>query len=130
LNDKEDGVRAAAAVALGNTADEAAVVGLVGTLAPELSAPAKKKRKSEENVFVLRAAAAALGQIKSRAGTAALISVLTNEKLPSDVRRESARSLGLIGDQTAVPALRAVSTASDPYLAEIAAEALRKLSRG
>jgi HEAT repeat protein len=130
LNDKEDGVRAAAAVALGNIADEAAVVGLVGTLAPELSAPAKKKRKSEENVFVLRAAAAALGQIKSRAGTAALISVLTNEKLPSDVRRESARSLGLIGDQTAVPALRAVSTASDPYLAEIAAEALRKLSRG
>ena len=130
LNDKEDGVRAAAAVALGQIADEAAVVALVGTLAPELSAPAKKKRKREENVFVLRAAAAALGQIGSRAGTAALISVLSNEKLPSDVRRESARSLGLIGDQTAVPALRAASTAADPYLASIASEALKKLSRG
>lgn len=130
LNDKEDGVRAAAAVALGQIADEAAVVALVGTLAPELAAPAKKKQKREPNVFVLRAAAAALGQIRSRAGTAALISTLSNEKLPSDVRRESARSLGLIGDQAAVPALRAASTAADPYLAEIASEALKKLSRG
>ena len=57
LNDKEDGVRGAAAVALGQIADEAAVVALVGTLAPELSAPAKSKRKREPNVFVLRAAA-------------------------------------------------------------------------
>lgn len=130
LNDKEDGVQAAAAVALGHIADEAAVVALVGTLAPQLSAPANKKRKRESNVFVLRAAATALGQIRSRAGTAALISALSNEKLPSDVRRESARSLGLIGDQTAVPALRAASTAADPYLAEIASEALRKISRG
>jgi HEAT repeat protein len=55
---------------------------------------------------------------------------LSNEKLPSDVRRESARSLGLIGDQTAVPALRAASTAADPYLAEIASEALKKIGRG
>ena len=130
LNDKEDGVQAAAAVALGHIADEAAVVALVGTLAPHLSAPANKKRKPEDNVFVLRAAAAALGHIRSRAGTAALISALSNEKLPSDVRRESARSLGLIGDQTAEPALRAASTAADPYLAQIAAEALKKLGRG
>src|SRR5215213_1750540 len=35
LNDKEDGVRSAAAVALGQIADEAAIVALVGTLAPE-----------------------------------------------------------------------------------------------
>jgi HEAT repeat protein len=130
LNDKEDGVRAAAAVALGHIADEAAVVALVGTLAPELSAPANKKRKREPNVFVLRAAASALGNIRSRAGTAALISVLSNEKLPSDVRRESAKSLGLIGDRSAEPALRAAAAAPDPYLAQIAAEALKKLSRG
>lgn len=129
LNDKEDGVQAAAAVALGHIADEAAVVALVGTLAPQLSAPANKKQKPEDNVFVLRAAATALGHIRSRAGTAALISTLSNEKLPSDVRRESARSLGLIGDQTAMPALRAASTAADPYLAEIASEALKKISR-
>jgi len=130
LNDKEDGVQAAAAVALGHIADEAAVVALVATLAPQLSAPANKKRKPENNPFVLRAAAAALGHIKSRAGTAALISVLSNEKLPSDVRRESAKSLGLIGDQAAVPALQAASTAADPYLAAIASEALKNISRG
>jgi HEAT repeat protein len=127
LNDKEDGVRAAAAVALGDIADEAAVVSLVGTLAPELSAPGKAKRKREQNVFVLRAAAVALGQIGSRAGTGALIAVLTNEKLDGDVRREAARSLGMIGDPAAVPALRAVSTAPDPFLSQLAYEALRKL---
>ncbi len=130
LNDKEDGVRAAAAVALGHIADEAAIVALVGTLAPELSTPSKTKKKREQNVFVLRAAASALGQIGSRAGTAALVSVLNNEKLPSDVRREAARSLGLIGDPAATEALRAASTAADPYLSEIAYEALRKLGRG
>ncbi|HEU4876019.1 MAG TPA: HEAT repeat domain-containing protein [Pyrinomonadaceae bacterium] len=129
LNDKEDGVRGAAAVALSQIGDEAAVIALVGTLAPELSAPEKKKRKREPNVFVLRAAAVALGQIKSRAGTAALVSALSNEKLPSDVRREAARSLGLIGDPSAAPALRTAATAADPFLAEIAHQALRKLSR-
>ncbi len=128
LNDKEDGVRGSAAIALGQIADEAAIVALVGTLAPELSAPANKKTKWEQNVFVLRAAASALGQIKSRAGTAALVSTLTNEKLPSDVRREAASSLGMIGDPSAIAALKAASTAADPFLADIAHQALRKLN--
>lgn len=128
LNDKQDGVRGAAAVALGEIADEAAVVALAGTLAPELSAPSRAKRKREQNVFVLRAAASALGQIRSRAGTAALIAALGNEKFPDDVRREAARSLGLIGDPAAAPALRAASTAADPFLSEIAYAALKKLN--
>ncbi len=127
LNDKEDGVRGAAAVALGHIQDEAAVIALVGTLAPELSAPANKKRKREANVFVLRSAAVALGQIRSRAGTAALVSALTNEKLPSDVRREAARSLGLIGDPSASSALKTATTASDPFLSEIAHASLKKI---
>ena len=118
LNDKEDGVRAAAAVALGEVADEAAVVPLVQTLTSTKKA----------NGFVQRAAAVALGKIKSRAGTAALISTLGNKQLPSDVRREAARSLGLIGDPTAADALRAAATDSDPYLAEIAHTALKRLS--
>jgi len=127
LNDKEDGVRAAAAVALGHIADEAAVVPLAGTLAPELSERGSSKRKREQNVFVLRAAAVALGQIGSRAGTPALIAALTNEKLDSDVRREAARSLGRIGDPAAAPALRAASTSPDPFLSRLAYEALQKL---
>jgi HEAT repeat protein len=129
LNDKEDGVRGAAAVALGDIRDEAAVISLVGTLAPELSARGSGRRKREQNVFVLRSAAAALGKIKSRAGTAALISVMSNEKLDSDIRREAAHSLGLIGDPAAAQALRAVSTASDPYLSQLASQALRRLER-
>ena len=129
LNDKEDGVRGAAAVALGQIADEAGVVALVGTLAPELSAPAKSKRKREQNEFVLRAAATSLGQIGSRAGTAALVSALSNEKFPDDVRREAARSLGLIGDPSAEPALRIAASSSDPYLSEIAHKAIHRLRR-
>jgi HEAT repeat protein len=129
LNDKEDSVRGAAAVALGQIADEAAVVALVGTLAPELSAPSKSKKKREPNEFVLRAAATALGQIRSRAGTAALVSALNNEKFPGDVRREAARSLGLIGDPAAISALQIATTAEDPYLSAIANQSLKAIHR-
>jgi HEAT repeat protein len=129
LNDKEAGVRGAAAVALGHIGDESAVVALASTLAPQLSMPAKSKRKREENPFVLRAAAVALGQIKRRAGVPALVSAVNDEKFPYDVRREAARSLGLIGDPSAVPALQSASLSEDPFLAQLAHESLRKLRR-
>jgi HEAT repeat protein len=128
LNDKEAGVRGAAAVALGRIGDENAVIALASTLAPQLSAPANSKRKPETNAFVLRAAAVALGEIKNRAGTPALIAALNNEKFPQDVRREAARSLGLIGDPAAIPALKSASISEDPFLAELAFESLKKLS--
>jgi HEAT repeat protein len=128
LNDKEAGVRGAAAVALGRIGDENAVTTLASVLAPQLSAPAKSKRKPETNDFVLRAAAVALGKRKNRAGTPALIAALNNEKFPQDVRREAARSLGLIGDPAAIPALKSASTSEDPFLSELAYESLRKLS--
>ena len=128
LNDKEAGVRGAAAVALGNIGDEAGVVALASTLAPELSAPTKSKRKREENEFVLRASAEALGQIKSRTGVPALLSVVSNEKLPVDVRREAVRALGSIGDPSAIPALKSASLSEDPFVSRLAHESLRKLS--
>jgi len=130
LNDKEAGVRGAAAVALGRIADENAVIALASILAPQLSAPAKTKRKPEANDFVLRAAAVALGQIKNRAGTPALISALNNEKFSQDVRREAARSLGLIGDPAAIPALQTASLSEDPFLSQLAFDSLKKLRRG
>jgi len=107
LNDKEDGVRAAAAVSLGEVGDETAVVTLANVLSGDAGGSTKKKSKGERNTFVLRAVARSLGQIKSRAAVPALITALTNEKFDDDIRREAARSLGMIGDPTAVPALRA-----------------------
>jgi len=127
LNDKAGSVRSAAAYALGRIGDESAVVTLATLLSPELSAAKSGKGKTEKSPFVLRAAAVALGRIRSRAGTPALVAALSNDKLPSDVKREAARALGLIGDPSAVASLRAATQAQDPYLSEAAYEALKKI---
>jgi HEAT repeat protein len=129
VNDKETGVRGAAAVALGEIGDEAAVEPLSQLLAGRTQK--KKKAKAEENEFVMRAAARSLGQIKSRAGTSVLITTLANDSIPIDVRREAATALGMIGDSSAAPALRAaIDSSADRYLAEAALEALRRIDRG
>jgi HEAT repeat protein len=126
LNDKETGVRAAAAVALGEIGDESAVQSLSQVLSgqPEKK---KKKAKADENEFVMRAAARSLGQIKSRSSVGVLIATLTNEANDSDVKREAATALGLIGDPSAAPALQAAFTSGDPYLSDAARAALRRL---
>jgi HEAT repeat protein len=129
--DKEAGVRGAAAVALGLIGDERAVNALSEALGRRIPGTGFFSRitraKTEENEFVRRAAAEALGRIGSRAGVPTLIAILTDEHAGDDVRREAARALGLIGDPAAVPALRAALTARDPYLARLAFEVLRKL---
>ncbi len=132
LSDKQDSVRGAAAVALGQIADATAVTSLAAVLNPQAGLkPDKKNKKSkrEQNPFVLRAAAHSLGQIGNRAALPALILVLQDEKAEDDVRREAASALGAIGDSSALPALRGALTARDPYLAETAHEAIRKISR-
>jgi HEAT repeat protein len=130
LNDKQDGVRAAAAVSLGEIADERGVVALANVLAPESGAASQLKRKikRERNAFVLRASARSLGRIKSRAGVPALVAALSNETLVGDVRREAAWALGVIGDPAAVPALRLAVSSHDPYLSQAAYESLQKLT--
>jgi HEAT repeat protein len=129
--DKKNGVRGAAAIALGQLGDESAVVPLASVLAPEMTSGSKRKARSsrnKENVFILRAAAASLGQIGSKAGLPALIAALEDETTAADVRREAARSLGLIGDPAAESALRKALAASDAHLARTAFEALRRIS--
>ncbi|MBC7911683.1 MAG: HEAT repeat domain-containing protein [Pyrinomonadaceae bacterium] len=126
--DKQAGVRGAAAVALGMIGDDAATVSLARRLDPGFAASAKRRGKKEDNEFVQRAAAVALGQIRSRAAVPALISAMRNERASDDVRREAARALGLIGDASAVPALREATAARDPYLSRLASEALRRIS--
>ena len=126
LFDKEAGVRAAAAIALGQIGDDAAVKALSQVLNGTVP-PKGKKKKLRENEFVMRAAAHSLGQIRSRSSVTVLIATLENETNANDVRREAATALGLIGDASAIPSLRAALGAADPYLSEAAREALRRL---
>jgi HEAT repeat protein len=126
LNDKEMDVRGAAAVALGEIGDESAVPTLSQVLAGQVEKK-KKKAKVGSNVFVMRAAARSLGQIKSHASVDVLIAALANDANDNDVRREAATALGLIGDPSAGPALQSAFTSTDPYLSEAARTALRRL---
>lgn len=121
--DKEASVRGAAAVALGQIGDETAVNALSQALAGK-----KKKKAAPADEFLMRSAVRSLGQIRSRAGLPALMTVLVDEQNPLEVRREAATALGMIGDPSAAPALRAALDSSDPYLAEAARAALRKLT--
>jgi len=124
-SDKDAGVRGAAAVALGEIGDESAVPTLTQVLTGRTEK--KKRAKTAENEFVMRAAAHSLGQIRSRAGVEVLIAALADDTNDNDVRREAATALGLIGDPSAGPALRAAVDSNDPYLSEAATEALRLL---
>jgi HEAT repeat protein len=100
--DKKPSVRGAAAVALGQIGDAAAAAALSGALARRLPASGffnrLRRRKVEEDEFVRRAAAVSLGQIASRESVPALVEALSDVRAPSDVRRECARALGIIGD--------------------------------
>lgn len=129
--DKKPSVRGAAAVALGQIGDASAVPALAGALARRLPSSGffgrLLRKKVEEDEFVRRAAAVSLGQIASRESVPALVEALSDVRAPSDVRRECARSLGIIGDPSAAPALGSVLTAQDPYLSRIAFEALLKI---
>jgi HEAT repeat protein len=128
IGDKKPSVRGAAAIALGKIGDETAVTALSQVLTGSVSK--KKKKPSIEDEFVMRSAARSLGQIRSRAGIAALITALENSANSTDTRREAANSLGLIGDAAALPALQAAhSSADDPYLADAVYVAMRKINR-
>ena len=124
-SDKDAAVRSAAAAALGEIGDESAVQPLSQVLAGRTEK--KKKAKTGDNQFVMRAAARSLGQIRSRSGVEVLVATLANDAIDNDVRREAATALGLIGDSSAGPALQAAFASSDPYLREAAREALRLL---
>lgn len=130
--DKKPSVRGASAVALGLIGDEASVTPLTQIVSrtPASSGLLRRVRHkpSEENEFVCRAAAVSLGQIRSRVAVPALIAVITDERAGTDVRREAARALGLIGDPEAAAALRTVLNARDPYLSRLAYEALRRIA--
>jgi HEAT repeat protein len=131
-SDKIDEVRGAAAVALGEISNEEAVGGLVEVLTGPTSPDVKKNKKAkrEQNPFVLRSAARALGRIRSRAALPVLLATVQDEKLEDDLRREAAIALGELGDHAALPALRNVTSARDPHLAEAANTAIKSILHG
>lgn len=127
--DKVDEVRGAAAVALGEISNEAALTPLLAVLTGQSIEPGKKKAKREQNPFVLRSAARALGRIGSRSSVPVLVATLQDEKLDDDIRREAALALGAIGDQAALPTLRSATYAKDPHLAAAANTAIKSILR-
>lgn len=62
------------------------------------------------------------------AAVVTLSQVLQNKSESDDTRRESAYSLGAIGSRSAVAVLHANQNGSDPYLAQIATEALLRIN--
>jgi HEAT repeat protein len=122
--EKEASVRAAAVAALGQIGDESVVPALAQVLSG--LSPNKKSKKREDD-FTMRAAAQALGEIRSRAGVEPLIAALTNETNSLDVRRAAAEALGSIGDSSATSALEAALASHDPYLSDAARASLRRL---
>ena len=120
LNDKKQETRAAAAYALAEIADAGSAISLLEVL---------QKRRGDEDVFARGQAARGLGKIGSRAAMNILLDSLSRDKFP-EVRRESARALGLISskqDTKVVESLRNLTLQSDPYLSVIAEDALERI---
>lgn len=117
LNDKDAEVRGAAAVSLGDHADSAAVTSVTTAL-------------SDKSAFVRSRAAHALG-VNGNAATSAvpaLIRLLTSDG-DNEVKRQSCRALGSIGDRSALPALERARRDKDPYLVQAALDAIRMLEK-
>ena len=115
LKDKDPEVRGAAVVSLGEHSDPATTAPLTSAL-------------SDKNPFVRARAAVALGRIGAPASGAVqtLIARLKSDE-DAEVKRQCATALGSIGDRSALPALDALASDSDPYLSSAARDAIRKL---
>ena len=117
LRDKDMEVRGAAAVALSNTPDASAIEPLTRAL-------------TDKSPFVRAYAAAALG-VNGRAAASAvpaLVRALAKDD-DHEARRQAATALGRIGEPSARPALERAAHSSDPYLSEVAREAINLISR-
>ena len=112
LRDAEEDVRRAAAEALGEIGDAAAVPGLLAAL-------------RDADADVRREAAWALGRIGDAAAVPGLLAALRDAD--ADVRWAAAAALGRIGDAAAVLGLVAALRDADERVREAAAWALRKI---
>ena len=117
LTQKDLEVRGAAAVSLGDHPDADAIAALTSAL-------------SDKSAFVRAQAARGLG-VNGRASQPAvptLIRLLSSDG-DSEVKRQAATALGLIGDRSAIPALERARQNQDPYLVGLATDALEQIKR-
>ncbi|MGV0023537.1 NACHT domain-containing protein [Phormidesmis priestleyi] len=98
---------------------------LLGVGRSEAAIPALTKWLKDENSFVRRSVAEALGKIGSQSAIPALIELLKDEN--SFVRRSVAEALGKIGSQRAIPALVELLKDEDILVRSDAADALDKI---
>jgi HEAT repeat protein len=155
--DKIQDVKNAAVVALGEIGDAAAIDALaqiltrrpkedeeffrrsaarsIGQIAQILQTDARQKATPEsflpdELKRTLKFEYKNLGEAfpSFRSAVQILLQTLQNPREADDVKREAAFALGAIGDRAAVETLRKNLSSEDYYLAEIAAEALRKIN--
>jgi HEAT repeat protein len=113
LDDESERVRAVAVTALGNTGERSFAPALVARLA------------EDKSPFVRKAAAYALGRLKTREGTLALAAALANkEKKHEEVRGAAVTALGEYSDEAAIPALTAALADKADHIRAGAASAL------
>lgn len=117
LKSKDLEVRGASAVSLGDHPDADAIAALTNAL-------------SDKSAFVRAHSARALGVNGRGSGLAVptLIRLLGSDG-DSEVKRQAATALGLIGDRSAVPALERARQNQDPYLVSLAIDAIEQLTR-
>lgn len=135
--DKNLEVKMASAVALGEIGNVSAIDELLKVL---------QKKSKDNEIFLRRASARAIGQIIQiqhigsnyvvasekfpvfKQVIPVLVSILQNQKEDEDTRREAAFALGIIGDKSAIAVLQQNLNAKDYYLAEICMEAIKKIN--
>jgi hypothetical protein len=121
LRDKRPEIRGVASFALAEIADATSLDALLEIL---------QKSQKDEDIFVRSQAVRALGRIGDHSAIDVLIKCLQRDKSP-EVRREAVRALGLLAhkqDTKVIEMLHEATLQTDPYLADIAREALDKLN--
>lgn len=152
--DKAFEVKTAAAVALGKAGDTSAVESLVRVLRSKVREDDEFLRRSAarsigqivqrqiegeaqkvtpQNFLPDKFKDLGPRDVPPPAGFASALEVLTkvlqNGSESDDTRREAAFAIGGIGDQRSIPVLRAYTSSTDTYLAEIAHEAILTIER-
>jgi HEAT repeat protein len=121
-SEKDEFLRRSAARSVGQIA-QIIQIRQAYTVTPESFLPEKYKSVALEKYEYLAARFPAF-----RTAVPVLTQVLENAREADDARREAAFALGAVGDPSALPVLQTAARSKDYYLAEIAAESIKKLA--